>query len=100
MDLEVIRQLRGRLRNVLPDLDPCYHGIVSDNTLSACLGVLAESTMIRLVQEIQRLRGTQVENDEAKVIMEEITKATTDSISTVVLKYVPDATIFHGFRSP
>jgi hypothetical protein len=98
VNVELVRQLRRELRAMLPELQPGR--MVSNETLSACLGLLAEATMIRMIQEIQLLRGTQIKATEAKNLMEEVHKALADSIGAVVLKHVPDATIFQAFKSP
>lgn len=97
MDLELISRLRSELRAVLPEL---RQGAVSNNTLSACLGLMTEATTIRLIQEIQRLRGTRIGMDEPKALSEEVAKALSDALSAIVLKHVPDAGILHGFKAP
>jgi hypothetical protein len=97
VNLDTVRRLRAALRTSLPDL---IQGSVSNETLSACLGLLTEATTIRLAQEIQLLCGTRLEASDAKNLLEEVHKALADSIGAVVLKHVPDATIFQAFKSP
>jgi hypothetical protein len=98
VNIATVHRLRGELRAVLPELQPGH--MVSNETLSACFGLLNEATMLRLIQEIQAMRRSEVGASEAEALMQEVSKALSDSLVDVVLKHVPDATTFYVFKAP
>lgn len=97
VDLGMVRRYRDELRQILPDL---RQDRASNETISACLSLLSEASLLRLVVEIQKLRGTQVQVAEAQTLMEELTGAFSESLSKIILRHVPDATFVKVFREP
>jgi hypothetical protein len=98
VNIATVHRLRGELRAVLPELQPGH--MVSNETLSACFSLLNEAVMLRLIQEIQAMRRSEVGVGEAAALIQEVSKTLSDAMVSVVLKHVPDATTFYTFRPP
>ena len=98
IDIEEVRAIRERIRQVLPLRSA--DGLVRDETVSACFMSLIEVTLIRIVQETQALRKTKVGTEEAKVMMGKLERGIAEAISALALEYVPDATVVYAFRTP
>jgi len=97
VDLGKVRQLRESLRERLPSTQAEF---VSNETISACAGLLAEVVTLRTAREIKKLRGTDATKEEVVQLMHELTDRLGDVITEVVVKRVPDAAAWTVFRGP
>jgi len=97
VDVNRVRQLRAALREILPSAQADF---VSNETISACAGLLAEVVTLRTAREIKGLRGTDASKEEVVQMMHELTDRLSDAIREAVVKRVPDAMAWGIFREP
>jgi len=89
IDVLKIRRMRAELRACLPAFE---RGRMDNETLSACLALLAEAGAIRVLGSTQGL--------DAVDVMREISTELSRALKTALLRYLPEAVVFELFQAP
>ncbi len=95
VDIQAVRELRERLRRALPRKDDTP---ITDEFLSGSFGLMTELLTLRIVQDKQQEQGRFLSVEEVTPIQEAVSQALNQACSEVVLKYIPDATVFHHLK--